>query len=62
MLRITNLKLPLSYDDALLRRKAAECLHIRAAEIASVTLVRRAVDARRNVHFTVSADVILKDE
>ncbi len=62
MLRITNLKLPLSYDDALLLKKAAECLHIQPHEIASVKLVRRAVDARRNVHFTVSADVTLKDE
>ncbi len=62
MLRIPNLKLPLDYTDEMLRNETARALHIRAQEIKALTLVRRAVDARKDVHFTVSADVSLQNE
>ncbi|MBQ9907674.1 MAG: FAD-dependent oxidoreductase [Oscillospiraceae bacterium] len=62
MLRIPNLKLPLDYTDEMLRNETARALHIRAQEIKALTLVRRAVDARKDVHFTVTADVSLQNE
>ncbi len=57
MLRIPNLPLPLDYTDDMLRTQAAKALHIKPQEIKSLTLVRRAVDARKQVHFIVTADV-----
>lgn len=62
MLRIPNLKLPLDYTDEMLRMQAAKALHIRPQEIKALTLIRRAVDARRQVQFIVTADVSTANE
>ena len=62
MLRIPNIPLPLDYTEAMLREQAAKALHIRPQEIISLTLVRRAVDARKQVQFIATADVQLKNE
>ena len=57
MLRISNISLPLGYSDADLRSLAAKALRIQPQEIRSVSLARRAVDARRDVHFIAALDV-----
>lgn len=57
LLRIQNIPLPLDYTEDDLRAQAAKALHIRPQEITALTLIRRAVDARRDVHFIAAADV-----
>lgn len=62
MLRISNLVLPLDYTEEILRMKAARELHIKVQDIRTLTLVRRAVDARKQVRFIVTADVSVQNE
>ncbi len=62
MLRISNLMLPLDYTEEMLRTKAARELRIKVQDIRSLTLVRRAVDARKQVCFIVTADVGVHNE
>lgn len=62
MLRITNLKLPLSYTEAMLHQAAADALRVPVSALRQVTLARRAVDARKEVCFIITADVTLADE
>ncbi len=61
MLRITGIKLPLSYTDADLSRRAADLVGM---PIKSLRLRRRSVDARKkdNVHFTATVDVTVDNE
>lgn len=61
MLRITGIKLPLSYTDADLSKRAADLLGM---PVKSVRLRRRSVDARKkdNVHFTATVDVTVDNE
>ena len=61
-LRIPNLKLPPDYTEEMLCREAAKALHISVLEIKSLTLVRRAVDARKQVCFVITADVGTENE
>lgn len=67
MIRVSNVALTL---DALLpdhqkqcRCELAQVLSVKPADLASYTIVKRSVDARkkRNVHFVVTADVALAD-
>jgi len=62
MLRVQNLILPLSYDEKLLRNKIARVLHCRPQTIRDFKLARRAVDARKDVHFIAAADVVAEEE
>lgn len=62
MLRIDNIPLPLDYTDETLKKRAAKKLRCRPADIRKVTLFRRAVDARREVRFTATLDVTVRDE
>lgn len=62
MLRINDISLPLSYTEQTLRKRAAAVLRCHADALQSVRLARRAVDARKQVHFTASADVTVRDE
>ncbi len=62
MLRITNLSMPLSYTQADLIAAAAKALRLPAAALQRVSLFRRAVDARKTVHFIVSVDVVADNE
>ena len=62
MLRISELTLPLSYDEHALRRRIAEVLHCKASDILEMQMVRRAVDARRNAHFIATVDAAVRDE
>ncbi|MDD5946854.1 MAG: hypothetical protein PUC41_03535 [Oscillospiraceae bacterium] len=62
MLRITNLKLPLSYTPEMLCQAAAHALKVAPDQLHTVTLARRAVDARKEVCFIATADVTLDGE
>lgn len=64
MIRITNIKLPLTYHDGMLTDTAAKALGIEKSAIACVSLFKRSVDARRksNVHFTAALDVVTKKD
>ena len=61
MLRITGVKLPLSYTEKDLMRRAADLLGV---PVRSCRLRRRSVDARKkeNVHFTATLDVTVENE
>lgn len=67
MLRLHQLVLPLNdsliFDEAMLRRLCAQRLHISPARIVSATVKKRSVDARGKdgVHFSLTADVLLRD-
>ena len=64
MIRIRELKIPLDGDLDEIRSAAAKRLHIDPAEILSIRISKKAVDARKKafVHFNVSADIELKNE
>ena len=59
MIRLSDLSFPLDYTENDLHAAVSRLLRINPAEIRRVTLVRRAVDARRrdHVHFTLTVDV-----
>ena len=61
MLRISNVKLPLSYTERDLKKRAANLLGVPVLEC---RLFRRSVDARKkdNVHFIATLDVMVADE
>lgn len=61
MLRISNVKLPLSYTERDLKKRAAALLGVPVLEC---RLFRRSVDARKkdNVHFIATLDVTVADE
>ena len=64
MLRVTGISLPLSYTEEDLRRCAADRLGVAPHKIASLTLRKRSVDARKKdqVHFTATVDVTVDNE
>lgn len=61
MIRITDIRLPLDYDDRTVLKAAAKALRIDTKAIESAALFRRSVDARHknDVHFNASLDVTL---
>ena len=61
MIRITDIRLPLDYDDRTVLKAAAKALRIDTKAIESAALFRRSVDARHknDVHFNASVDVTL---
>ena len=62
MLRIDNLKLPVGADKKALRAACERALHVSAAEISSVQLLRRSIDAREGVKLVCSCAVEVKNE
>ena len=64
MIRLQNVRLPLDYTDADLRKKAAKLLSRPQEDVLSVTLARRSVDARKknDVFFLASLDVAVKGD
>ena len=64
MLRLTQLKLPLDYNDASLRASIIDRLGIAPDELLGVTIFRRGYDARKrsNIFFIFTLDVELQDE
>ena len=53
MLRISQLKLHYTHDEAALRKKIERQLHIREDEIISYKIRRKSVDARKKEGYTV---------
>ena len=64
MLRLTNLSLPLGFDDEALRDAVLRRLRLPPRQVRSISLARRSIDARdkADIHWTVSVDVALADE
>ena len=62
MLRIDNLTLPIGSDEEALCAACARALRVRAAEISSVQLLRRSIDARDGVKLVCSVAVEVKNE
>lgn len=64
MLRLHNLKIPLSYTQSQLTSAAAQKLGVPRAQIARCSVAKKSVDARKknDVCFVVSLDVALKNE
>ena len=64
MLRLTQIKLPLDYNDAALKAAVIERLGIAPDELLDITVFRRGYDARKrsNIFFIFTLDVALKDE
>ena len=60
MLRVTDVHIPLEADEQALRQQTARLLALDAGAITSLSLVRRAVDARRGqVRFSCTVDAAL---
>ena len=61
MIRVRELELPLQYTEQDVRRAVAQRLHVNVNEIASVSLYKRAVDARHKnaVCFRLTVDITL---
>lgn len=64
MLQISNIKLPVDGDEALLRRRAAKILGVRPSNILELSLHRQSIDARKknDVHLVCTVRVTLEDE
>lgn len=64
MLRLDSLNLPLDYTDESLRALIVKKLRCTPAQLKTVTLLKKAVDARDkgNVHFVISAAVTVQNE
>lgn len=62
MIRIRDISLPLHHDINQLPFMAAQLLHISTSEIASVTIARKSVDARKkdNIQFIYTLDITVK--
>ena len=60
--RVQNIKLPLSYSEALLQTAAARKLNVSEKQIKNVRIYRRSLDARRGkLAYVFSLDVYLKE-
>lgn len=59
MIRISQIKLPVDYTEQDLKRAAAKALHISAAQIRSLTVRRRSIDARKkpDIRYIFTVDV-----
>ena len=64
MIRINDIYMPLDYTEEMLLRKAANEIKVKPSDINKIRLVRKSVDARHknDVHFTVSAELSVKNE
>jgi len=61
MIKLSNLKAPLSYTEKTLRRMACEQLHIQDKDISALILLKKSVDARDkgDVHFVITIGLTL---
>ncbi len=64
MIRISDLKLPLDYDEEKLKTLSAKQINIDKSKIKSVKLFRRSIDARHkdNISFIAAVDLELKTD
>lgn len=62
MIRISNIRLPINYDDNTIKKKITKELRIDETTIKNFSLFRRSIDARKknDIHFNASIDVCLK--
>ena len=62
MIRIPNIKAPLDYDGAQLKRIAAEKLRVRVEDVVSAVVAKKSVDARKKsgVCFVLTLDVTVR--
>ena len=63
MIRISQLKLPLTYEKQPLREHAARALNCSEADILSVRVAKKSVDARdkRDIRFVLTLDVEIRN-
>ena len=61
MIRVSNIRIPLSYSDDTLKKKVCRELKINDGAVKSLSLYRRSIDARKkdNIYFLCSVDVEL---
>ena len=61
MIRLHNIKVPLSYTDSDLPHACAKKLNLRFSEIQSIHIARKSVDARKKnaIQFVLSLDIVL---
>ena len=59
MIRISEIRLSLDEDESLLREKAAKLLKINKKYVASLTVFKKSVDARKkdDIHFSYTVDL-----
>ena len=64
MLQVSNIRLPVDGDEALLRRRAAKLLGVHPGDITELSLHRQSIDARKkdDVHLVCTVRAALKDE
>lgn len=64
MVRIRNIALPATWDEALLRKKAARALGVPVGKLHRCIPVRQSIDARKkgDVHYVMTVDVSLPHE
>ena len=64
MIRLSNMRLPVGYDDADIRRIAARELRVSEECINKTALYRRSIDARKknDIHYVTSIDVYLNTD
>ena len=64
MIRLSDIKLPLDFDEYTLKKAAAKQLGVDAGTIRSAGIARRSIDARKkdNVHFTAIIDIKADNE
>ena len=61
MIRVSNIRVPLSYSDDTLKKKVCRELKINDGAVKSLSLYRRSIDARKkdNIYFLCSVDIEL---
>ena len=64
MLKITDIAAPIGFDEEKLRELIAKKLGCKASEIKKITLLKRAIDARKkqNIHYTLTAAAEVENE
>lgn len=64
MLKISNVNVPIDYDEVILRKIAAKKCGIKPDAITALEIARKSVDARKknDVHFVMSLNVTVKNE
>ncbi len=64
MLRLSNIKLPLDYQESTLKKRVLALLRVQEENLGDIALVRQSVDARdkNNIHLVCTVDVQVKNE
>ncbi len=64
MLRLSNIKLPLDYQESTLKKRVLALLRVQEEDLGDIALVRQSVDARdkNNIHLVCTVDVQVKNE